>query len=108
MLLVTLMPPAPLWVVVAAMTVVFVCMSSRMIPGSALVASSADPALRGTFMSLNGAVQSAAMGSASFIGGLLIGRDAAGHVTHFWLNGLLGAAVSLLSIWLASQLRIIK
>jgi predicted MFS family arabinose efflux permease len=105
MLITTNLPALPLWIVVAVQTLFFVCMSSRMIPGSALIASAANPALRGTFMSLNGAVNSAAMGSATFIGGLLIGRDAVGNVTHYWLNGLLGVSVSLLSIWLASRLR---
>ncbi len=106
LLVTTNLPMVPLWVIIITQTLFFVCMSSRAIPGGALSASAADPQLRGTFMSLNGAVQLAAMGSATFIGGLLIGRDAAGHVTNYWMNGLLGAAVSLASIWLASRLRL--
>ena len=41
-----------------------------MIPGMAIITSAANPQLRGTFMALNSAVQSAAMGLAAFVGGL--------------------------------------
>lgn len=104
MLVLTLLGPVPVWVALAVTTLMFVVTSGRMIPGMAIVTSAAQPALRGTFMAFNGAVQSAAMGTATFIGGLIIQRDAAGLVRHYWLAALLGVAASLLSIWLARQL----
>jgi hypothetical protein len=75
-----------------------------MIPGMALITGAADPALRGTFMALNGAVQSASMGFASFLSGLIIGRDAAGQVQNYWVAGTIGVGASLASIALARRL----
>ena len=62
--------------------------------------------LRGTFMSLNSAVQSAAMGVAALVGGLIIGRDAQGHLTHYWVAGLMGSLLSLATLWLVSRVRV--
>ena len=75
-----------------------------MIPGMALITGASAPGLRGTFMAFNAAVQSAAMGIASFVGGLIIGRDAAGHMTHYWVSALVGAVASLLAIWTVRRL----
>ena len=50
-------------------------MNGRMIPGMAIIASCANPALRGTFMALNSSVQSAGMGIAAFVGGQIISRE---------------------------------
>jgi hypothetical protein len=84
-----------------------VVMSGRMIPGMALVASTAEPRLRGTFLSMNASVQSASMGVAALISGLLVGRDAQGQLTGYWLVGLLGVLASLLTWWLAPRLRLV-
>jgi predicted MFS family arabinose efflux permease len=102
----TLMPPMPMGVVLVVSTLLFVLLSGRMIPGMALITGAADPALRGTFMAFNSAVQSAAMGAASIVGGLIIGRDAAGQVTQYWAAGLLGVGASLLSLLLARHLKV--
>ncbi len=102
----TLLDGVGLGVVVAINTVLFVVMSGRMIPGMALVTAAADPARRGTFMAFNSAVQSAAMGSAAFVGGLLIDRAPDGRVVHYWLAAALGVAASLASIWVMRRLRL--
>ncbi len=104
MLALTLLPPWPLWAVLVVSTLLFICMSGRMIPGMALITGASAPGLRGTFMAFNAAVQSAAMGIASFVGGLIIGRDAAGHMTHYWVSALVGAVASLLAIWMVRRL----
>jgi hypothetical protein len=49
-------------------------------------------------------VQSASMGLASFLSGLIIGRDAAGQVQHYWVAGLIGVCASLASIVMARRL----
>jgi predicted MFS family arabinose efflux permease len=54
-------------------------------------------------MSLNGAFQSVSIGLASWLGGVLIQRDANGHVTHFWLCALVGMASTLLALWLSQR-----
>ena len=101
---VTLMPAWPLTAVLAVSTMLFVVMSGRMIPGMAIVASAANPALRGTFMTLNSAAQATAMGVAAFVGGQLISRGEDGLLVGYWHAALVGCACSLVSIWLARGL----
>ena len=93
-----------LWGILLVTTLMFVGMNGRMIPGMALATSAANPRLRGTFMALNSAVQSAAMGLATFVGGLVISRDAQGLVQYFWVNALIGGVATLLSVLLVSRL----
>jgi predicted MFS family arabinose efflux permease len=102
----TLSEGLPLWGLLLISTGLFTMMSGRMIPGMAMISASVEPRLRGTFMTLNSAVQSAAMGSAALVGGLIIGRDPQGHLTLYWLAGLLGVVASGLSAWLAGRLRL--
>jgi len=102
----TLSEGLPLWGLLVISTLFFTVVSGRMIPGMAMVSSAVEPRLRGTFMTLNSAVQSASMGLAALVGGLIIGRDALGHLTFYWAAGLLGVGASLLSAWLAGHLRL--
>jgi predicted MFS family arabinose efflux permease len=102
----TLSQGLPLWGLLAISTLFFTVMSGRMIPGMAMISSAALPRLRGTFMTLNSAVQSASMGFAALVAGLIIGRDAQGQLTLYWVAGLLGVVASLLSVWLAGHLRL--
>ena len=102
----TLSQGLPLWGLLAISTLFFTVMSGRMIPGMAMISSAALPRLRGTFMTLNSAVQSASMGLAALVAGLIIGRDAQGQLTLDWVAGLLGVVASLLSVWLAGHLRL--
>ena len=102
MLALTHMPPAPLWLFIGVTTLFFVFVSGRMIPSMAIITSATTTSLRGTFMSLNAAVQSAAMGVAALIGGLLIHRDAAGRVEGYQWAGWLSVLLSLLAVaWVA-------
>jgi predicted MFS family arabinose efflux permease len=71
-----------------------------------VVTSAANPQLRGTFMALNSSMQSAAMGVAAFVGGLIISRDAQGLVQHFWVNALLGVVATVLSVLLVGRLKL--
>ncbi len=102
----TLTEGLPVWAVLVVSTAFFACMSGRMIPGMAIITSAANPQLRGTFMAFNSAVQSAAMGIAAFVGGLIISRDAQNLVQHYWIAALVGAAASIATIFLAGKLKL--
>ncbi|WP_293751798.1 MFS transporter [Limnohabitans sp. Rim8] len=102
----TLSQGLPLWGLLVISTLFFTVMSGRMIPGMAMISSAALPRLRGTFMTLNSAVQSTSMGLAALVAGLIIGRDAQGQLTLYWVAGLLGVLASVLSVWLAGHLRL--
>ena len=106
LLAMTLSADLPMVGVLLVSCVLFVVMSGRMIPGMALIGAAADPRRRGSFMTLNSAVQSLAMGLAALVGGQILGRDGNGHLTHYWMAALLGGGASLLSFVLASKLRL--
>jgi predicted MFS family arabinose efflux permease len=106
LLAMTLSADLPVVGVLLVSSVLFVVMSGRMIPGMALIGAAADPRRRGSFMTLNSAVQSLAMGLAALVGGQILGRDGNGHLTHYWIAALLGGGASLLSFLLASKLRL--
>ena len=108
MVTITLVPPGYVWQMLCVSTIMFTCMSGRMIPGMAILTSAGNPALRGTFMSLNSAVQSASMGLAALVGGQLISRDANGLVQNYWMAALIGATASLLSVVVAKGLDLHK
>lgn len=106
MLVITNLPPIPLWVAVVVATVFMVTSSARMIPAQALIVGSTVPAMRGGFMSLNSAVQSAAMGLASLVGGALIHQSADGRLPGYPVVGLVASATALVSLFLAGWLRL--
>lgn len=106
LLAITHMTSAPLWLLLLVTTLFFVFVSGRMVPGMALITAASVPGLRGTFMSLNGTVQSVAMGLASMAGGMLIGRDAGGLVTGYQRSGWVAVGLSLLALWWVGRLRL--
>ncbi len=103
MFAITLLVPVPIGWVLLVTTTLFFAMNARMIPGMALLTSAASPQFRGTFLSLNGAVQSFAMGLASWVGGLLLQREPSGHVTSYWLCAVVAALSSLLAYHMANK-----
>ena len=103
LLAVTHWPAWPLAATLMLTTAVFVFVSGRLVPGMAIVQQAAQPALRGTFLSLSGAVQSGSMGAASFLGGLLIGRDGAGQLTGYGWNGWAAVALSAVCVVLVGR-----
>lgn len=104
MMALTHLPAVPLAAVIAVTTAFFVFVSGRMVPGMAIVASTAQPQWRGMFMSLNGSVQSAAMGAASYVGGALISRDGAGRVLGYGTSGWLALGCTLAAVVVAGRL----
>jgi predicted MFS family arabinose efflux permease len=87
-------------------TLMMVLTSARMVPALAMITSAAEPRVRGSFMSINSAVQQFAAGSAPLLAGWLMGRAAKGEpLVGFGLVGWLSAGAGLLSIVLAGQLR---
>jgi DHA1 family inner membrane transport protein len=105
-LVLTNLPPVPLWVAIAASTAFMVATSGRMVPAQAMLTGSAAPAVRGGFLSLNAAVQSAAMGLASLVGGALINQQPdTGRLAGYPVVGLLAAASAVASLVLGGFLR---
>lgn len=102
---ITITAGLPFWIIIAVSTAFFVFVSGRMIPGMALLSETVDPKIRGTFMTINSSTQSAAMGLAAFMSGLIVGRDAQGLVTYFWVCSLVAISSNLIALWLAGRLK---
>jgi predicted MFS family arabinose efflux permease len=94
----------PIWVVMPICTLFFALMSARMVPGMAIVSAASSPNVRGTFLTLSSAVQSATLGLAAIVGGALISRDAQHLVQNYWHAGLVAAVASLMAIVVARGL----
>jgi predicted MFS family arabinose efflux permease len=101
--------------VLAVTTLLMVASSGRMAPSMALITACAAPRRRGAFLSVNSSVQQLAMALAAVVGGLILGQappagegaaaEIAAPLTGFNHVGWLGAAMALLSLYLAGRLR---
>lgn len=96
----------PFWLILVCSTAFFIFVSGRMIPGMALLTSATQPRLRGTFMTLNSSMQSAGMGLAAFVGGLIIARGPDGHIQYYWVCSVVALASNAIAMWLATRLEV--
>jgi predicted MFS family arabinose efflux permease len=97
--------PVPLWVMIVCSTVFFVFVPGRMVPAMAIVTSAVQPRLRGTFLSMNGAVQQLSSGTASYIAGAMIAVDASGHIVGYGAVGYLAIAATLIAMVFVGQIQ---
>jgi predicted MFS family arabinose efflux permease len=95
----------PWWGVLCITTPFFILVSGRFVPGMAMMTSTAQLQLRGTFMSLNSAVQSAGSGAASLLAGYLISRNELGMIEHYHVVGYVACAATLSAIFLAGKIK---
>ena len=106
MLALTHLPVVPLWVLIIVTTSFFVFVSGRMVPGMALLTATTEPQLRGSFLSVNNALQSAAMGLAAWVGGLMISRGDDGLVHGYGRAGWLALVTTVLMVWWVGRLQL--
>lgn len=90
----------------ACTTTFFVLISGRMIPAMAIITSSAQPSLRGTFMSLNSTVQSLSMGIATMLAGFVVTQEADGQIAGYFKVGYIAVTSNLLAILLVAKITI--
>jgi predicted MFS family arabinose efflux permease len=108
LLITTNLPPVPVWLAICASVVFMVLVSGRFVPAMALVISSVAPRMRGGFMNINGAIQQAGMGIASYLAGTIIGHAADGTMARYWVVGLIAVGATLLAILLAWRVRLVS
>ncbi|MBI3382362.1 MAG: MFS transporter [Aquabacterium sp.] len=106
MLALTHLPVVALPVLLLVTTAFFVFVSGRMVPGMALLTAAPEPSVRGSFMSVNGALQSAAMGVSAWVGGLMISRTPEGLVQGYGRAGWLALVTTLIMVWWVGRLRL--
>lgn len=90
---------------VAAVSVLMVTNSGRMIAALSLINASVEPRMRGSFMSAYSSVQHIASGVGSGLAGLIIVEGADKTLHNYWIVGLIGMASTLSSLWLAGRLK---
>ncbi|CAM3609476.1 MFS transporter [Polaromonas hydrogenivorans] len=100
----THMPPMALGWVLLCSTLFFTLGLGRAIPAMAITISAVQPPLRGTFLSLNSAVQQLACGAAAFLGGLMISQTPAGTISGYGAAGWLAIGLTGLTILLAGKI----
>lgn len=105
LLALTHLPEVPVWLLLIVSTSFMVSMSSRFVPAMAMVTSSVRMELRGSFMSVNSAIQSAGSGISAYLGGLIIRELPDGRLANFEWVGYLACLATLASILLARTLR---
>lgn len=105
LILTNLWPGAGLLVVLATTTLMTIAASGRMVPAMAMMTASTAPQHRGSFMSLNTAVQHLTLGVTTALGGMLLQQEKGEPMTGFAFVGLLSCAAGLASVVLAGRLR---
>ncbi|MEK9817107.1 MAG: MFS transporter [Limnobacter sp.] len=106
MALITVTAGLSMPVILVITTCFFVFVSGRMIPGMALVSAAGNPKNRGTFMTLNSSMQSAAMGVAALVGGMVISRNAEGLIENFWICSVIAISFNLTALLIAKRLKV--
>jgi predicted MFS family arabinose efflux permease len=106
-LVLTHMPHSSLAGFLPVSIVFMVLVTGRFGPAMALVSGSAEPRVRGSFMSLNAAIQQFGAGLSAFLAGTLIGKAADGSLTGFGGVGWLAAVFTGVAVALAYRVRIV-
>jgi len=104
-LVTTHLPPLPLWAVVIAAVFFMASLSGRFVPAMAIITAAVAPAVRGSFMSFNAAVQQLSAGIASFGASAMVGKDAAGRLTNYGTVGFVSLGAILAAILLVRTIR---
>jgi MFS transporter, DHA1 family, inner membrane transport protein len=98
--------PLPPWMVMVQAGMFFVFASGRFIPGNAIMTLAVPSSRRGAFMSLSGCARDLAMGFSSSIGGWIVVKEPSGRLDNFYWLGWIALASGVVSIWLASRVRV--
>jgi len=104
-LTITNLPPGPLWVATLALAAFMVFSAGRVVPAQAMLLGTAEPRIRGSFMSLNTAVQHLSSGLAPLIAGVLITQTDDGKMTGFPVVGIVAAVAAVVAMILAGRMR---
>lgn len=101
-LIYTHLGPTPLPWVVLVSAIMFVGVSSRMIPSQALMSAIPEPAMRGAFMSVSSSIQQVSGGLAAVLAGMIVVEGPDGVLQHFDRLGyvvVLAACITGLMMW---------
>jgi predicted MFS family arabinose efflux permease len=106
LVLITNMPRIVIWPVLIVTTIFFITSGGRMIPATTMVTATVSPQRRGSFMSVNSAIQNLFEAIGAFLGGTILGQRATGELTNYWIIGICAVITSLLCIWVGSTIQV--
>ncbi|WP_242927421.1 MFS transporter [Pontibacter vulgaris] len=98
-LLLTNLPQVSHFIALVVTTLFFIFFGARFVPAMALITSSVEPRLRGSFMSINSSVQQLSAGIAAFLSGFIVQEAADGTLLHYGWVGILACLITLVAIW---------
>ncbi len=98
--------PLPVWAVLISAGLFFTFASGRFIPAQAIVSLAVPSQRRGSFMSLTSCTRDLTSGITSSIGGWIVTKSPTGQLVNYDKLGWLAVAASLISLWLASRVRV--
>jgi predicted MFS family arabinose efflux permease len=96
----------PVWAVLISAGLFFTFASGRFIPAQAIVSLAVPSQRRGSFMSLTSCTRDLTSGITSSIGGWIVTKSPTGQLINYDKLGWLAVAASLISLWLASRVRV--
>ncbi len=105
LLILTHLPPVPLWIALCTTSAFMMFGSGRFIPAMTLVSAVVKPQERGTFMSLENSARQLSSGAASQLAGLILGTTAAGAMTNYGTVGFIGVSTTLTGIFIAYKIK---
>ncbi len=111
-LLITNLPPIPLWQALVVSGLFFILANGRMVPSTTMVTSVIRPENRGSFMSIRSSVQQISSGLATLLAGFLISdkpselHENATALIGYEKVGYVAVVFSLIAIVVARQLRV--
>lgn len=110
-LLITNLPPVPVWCALIVTAMFFIFSNGRMVPSTTMETAIIRPENRGSYMSIRSSVQQLTSGIASFIAGLIIiekppifGEEKA--IANYNYVGFIAIAFSLLALYLARKITV--
>jgi MFS transporter, DHA1 family, inner membrane transport protein len=110
--IITNMPPTPLWTALIVSGIFFIFSNGRMVPSTTMETAIISQENRGSYMSIRSSVQQLTSGLASFIAGTIISEKPSifGEETKALVNyeyvGYIAVLFSLISLWLARKLQV--
>lgn len=96
----------PVYVALMATSAFFIVASGRIIPAMTMITSVVSPQQRGSFLSINAAVQQFSSGIAAFAAGLIVVESyPGGPLENYTFAGLLAVAATIASIYVGRKLK---
>jgi DHA1 family inner membrane transport protein len=98
--------PMPVWAVLISAGLFFTFASGRFIPAQAILSLAVPSHRRGSFMSLTSCTRDLTSGITSSLGGWIVTKSPTGQLLNYDKLGWLAVVASLISLWLASRVRV--